>query len=33
MDAPAVAVTADLPVILWGAPGTGKTSSVLTLGQ
>ncbi|MFC6894595.1 AAA family ATPase [Nonomuraea dietziae] len=32
MDALAVAVTANLPVILWGAPGTGKTSSVLALG-
>ncbi|MDX3099903.1 ATP-binding protein [Nonomuraea angiospora] len=28
----AVAVAANLPVILWGAPGTGKTSSVLALG-
>ncbi|ASO20157.1 hypothetical protein FHR81_000159 [Actinoalloteichus hoggarensis] len=27
-----VAVTADLPVLLWGAPGTGKTSAVLSLG-
>ncbi|GAA0934755.1 AAA family ATPase [Nonomuraea longicatena] len=28
----ATAVSADLPVILWGAPGTGKTSSVVALG-
>ncbi|NRQ39088.1 ATP-binding protein [Nonomuraea sp. NN258] len=27
-----VAVRANLPVILWGAPGTGKTSAVLALG-
>ncbi|MDA0637229.1 MoxR family ATPase [Nonomuraea sp. MCN248] len=27
-----VAVTANLPVILWGAPGTGKTSAVTALG-
>ncbi|APU14714.1 MULTISPECIES: AAA family ATPase [Actinoalloteichus] len=27
-----VAVAANLPVLLWGAPGTGKTSSVLALG-
>jgi hypothetical protein len=31
-EAVAVAVVANLPVILWGAPGTGKTSSVLALG-
>ncbi|MEV5559477.1 MoxR family ATPase [Nonomuraea wenchangensis] len=31
-DALAVAVTANLPVILWGAPGTGKTSAVTALG-
>ncbi|MFG3437155.1 AAA family ATPase [Nonomuraea sp. NPDC047897] len=31
-EALAVAVTANLPVILWGAPGTGKTSAVTTLG-
>ncbi|MGW6502600.1 ATP-binding protein [Nonomuraea angiospora] len=31
-EAVAVAVAANLPVILWGAPGTGKTSSVLALG-
>ncbi|SDJ18305.1 AAA family ATPase [Nonomuraea jiangxiensis] len=32
MDALTVAVSANLPVILWGAPGTGKTSAVLALG-
>ncbi|WP_328818829.1 MoxR family ATPase, partial [Nonomuraea cypriaca] len=32
MDALSVAVAAGLPVILWGAPGTGKTSAVLALG-
>ncbi|WP_043632129.1 AAA family ATPase [Nonomuraea candida] len=32
MDALSVAVAANLPVILWGAPGTGKTSAVLALG-
>jgi MoxR-like ATPase len=31
-EAVAVAVAANLPVILWGAPGTGKTSSMLALG-
>ncbi|MEV4020463.1 AAA family ATPase [Nonomuraea angiospora] len=31
-EALAVAVTANLPVILWGAPGTGKTSAVAALG-
>ncbi|NJP90891.1 AAA domain-containing protein [Nonomuraea sp. FMUSA5-5] len=33
MDALSVAVAANLPVLLWGAPGTGKTSAVLALGQ
>ncbi|MFI6530843.1 ATP-binding protein [Nonomuraea sp. NPDC050547] len=33
MHALAMAVSANLPVILWGAPGTGKTSSVLALGE
>ncbi|WP_237107997.1 AAA family ATPase [Nonomuraea sp. MG754425] len=33
MDALSVAVAANLPVILWGAPGTGKTSAVLALGE
>ncbi|TMR12112.1 AAA family ATPase, partial [Nonomuraea turkmeniaca] len=28
-----VAVAANLPVILWGSPGTGKTSAVLALGR
>lgn len=32
-EAVAVAVSANLPVILWGSPGTGKTSSVLALGE
>ncbi|SFS59212.1 MoxR-like ATPase [Streptomyces harbinensis] len=32
-QAVAVAVAANLPVILWGAPGTGKTSSVVALGE
>ena len=32
-EAVAVAVSANLPVILWGSPGTGKTSSVLALGD
>ncbi|MEV4102862.1 ATP-binding protein [Nonomuraea sp. NPDC049649] len=29
----ALAVQADLPVLLWGAPGTGKTSAVVALGR
>ncbi|MFL1381997.1 MULTISPECIES: ATP-binding protein [unclassified Nocardiopsis] len=29
----ALAVRANLPVLLWGAPGTGKTASVLALGR
>ncbi|UBU16459.1 AAA family ATPase [Nonomuraea gerenzanensis] len=33
MDALSVAVAANLPVLLWGAPGTGKTSAVLALGE
>jgi len=31
-EALAVAVVANLPVVLWGAPGTGKTSAVTALG-
>ncbi|MCW2614479.1 MAG: family ATPase [Frankiales bacterium] len=31
LDALAVAVKADVPVLLWGSPGTGKTSAVLSL--
>ncbi|MCW2608080.1 MAG: family ATPase, partial [Frankiales bacterium] len=31
LDALAVAVRADCPVLLWGSPGTGKTSAVLGL--
>ncbi len=27
------AISADIPVLLWGAPGTGKTSAVLALAQ
>ncbi|WP_231618598.1 AAA family ATPase [Nonomuraea sp. SBT364] len=33
MDALATAVAANLPVILWGPPGTGKTSAVQALGR
>ncbi|MFB9471066.1 AAA family ATPase [Nonomuraea salmonea] len=33
MNALSVAVSANLPVLLWGAPGTGKTSAVLALGE
>ncbi|GAA2210995.1 hypothetical protein GCM10009850_064540 [Nonomuraea monospora] len=33
MDALSVAISANLPVLLWGAPGTGKTSAVLALGE
>jgi hypothetical protein len=33
LDALAVAVLADVPVLLWGSPGTGKTSAVLALAQ
>lgn len=33
LDALAVAVLADVPVLLWGSPGTGKTSAVLGLAQ
>ncbi|MGN9779850.1 AAA family ATPase [Nonomuraea sp. ZG12] len=33
MDALSTAVAANLPVILWGAPGTGKTSAVLAMGR
>ncbi|AUS77328.1 AAA family ATPase [Actinoalloteichus sp. AHMU CJ021] len=32
-EALAVAVAANLPVLLWGDPGTGKTSTVLALGE
>ena len=31
MDAMAIAVAAGVPVLLWGAPGTGKTSAVRAL--
>jgi hypothetical protein len=33
VDALSVAVAANLPVILWGPPGSGKTSAVLALGR
>jgi hypothetical protein len=32
-EALAVAVTAGVPVVLWGSPGTGKTSVVRSLGE
>jgi hypothetical protein len=33
IEALAVAVTASVPVLLWGSPGTGKTSAVIALGE
>jgi hypothetical protein len=33
LEALAVAVSAGVPVLLWGSPGTGKTSAVLALGE
>ena len=33
LEALAVAVSARVPVLLWGSPGTGKTSAVLALGE
>src|SRR5918911_3498866 len=33
MEALAVAVSARVPVLLWGSPGTGKTSAVSALGH
>ena len=33
LEALAVAVSAGVPVLLWGSPGTGKTSAVVALGQ
>jgi MoxR-like ATPase len=33
MEALGVAVSAGVPVLLWGSPGTGKTSAVLALGE
>lgn len=33
IEALAVAVTASVPVLLWGSPGTGKTSAVIALGK
>jgi hypothetical protein len=33
VEALAVAVSAGVPVLLWGSPGTGKTSAVVALGQ
>ncbi|HET9255281.1 MAG TPA: AAA family ATPase, partial [Pseudonocardiaceae bacterium] len=32
-EALAVSVTAGIPVVLWGSPGTGKTSVVRELGR
>src|SRR5262249_51485082 len=32
LEALAVAVAAGVPVLLWGSPGTGKTSAVVALG-
>ena len=33
LEALAVAVAAGVPVLLWGSPGTGKTSAVISLGD
>ncbi|MGB8879291.1 MAG: MoxR family ATPase, partial [Solirubrobacteraceae bacterium] len=33
LEALGVAVSAGVPVLLWGSPGTGKTSAVLALGE
>ena len=33
LEALAVGVTAGVPVLLWGSPGTGKTSAVVALGE
>jgi MoxR-like ATPase len=33
MNAVAIAIQAKIPVLLWGAPGTGKSSYILALGQ
>jgi MoxR-like ATPase len=33
LEALAVAVSAGVPVLLWGSPGTGKTSAVIALGE
>jgi hypothetical protein len=33
LEALAVAVSAGVPVLLWGSPGTGKTSAVIALGD
>jgi hypothetical protein len=33
VEALAVAVSAGVPVLLWGSPGTGKTSAVVALGE
>jgi AAA domain (dynein-related subfamily) len=33
LEALAVAVSAGVPVLLWGSPGTGKTSAVVALGE
>lgn len=33
LDALVLAVRADVPLLLWGSPGTGKTSAVVSLGK
>ncbi|HEX4107531.1 MAG TPA: MoxR family ATPase [Solirubrobacteraceae bacterium] len=33
LEALAVGITAGVPVLLWGSPGTGKTSAVVALGE
>jgi len=33
LEALGVAVSAGVPVLLWGSPGTGKTSAVVALGE
>ncbi|MBV8990901.1 MAG: sigma 54-interacting transcriptional regulator [Solirubrobacterales bacterium] len=33
LEALAVAISAGVPVLLWGSPGTGKTSAVVALGE
>ncbi len=33
LDALVIAVRADVPVLVWGSPGTGKTSAVVDLAR
>ncbi|WP_058852982.1 AAA family ATPase, partial [Nocardia jinanensis] len=33
LDALVLAVRADVPLLIWGSPGTGKTSAVVSLGE